>query len=148
MHFCIINGVNLNMLGTREPHIYGTETLDDLELMLREHVKDVELTFFQSNIEGEIVNCIHECYHNKIDGIVINPAAFTHYSYAIADAIKGVDIPTIEVHISNIHKREAFRQHSVTASSCIGSISGFGFSGYRLALEHLLYSNRKKDNNK
>ncbi len=149
MRCCIINGVNLNMLGVREPQIYGYEKLEDLEKMLTEYAvpKQMELRFFQSNFEGEIVNCLHECYKEKVDGIVINPAAFTHYSYAIADAIKAIDIPTIEVHISNIYKREAFRQHSVTASSCVGSISGFGLHGYVLALEHFLYSNSKMAHN-
>ncbi|ONI43580.1 type II 3-dehydroquinate dehydratase [Candidatus Epulonipiscium fishelsonii] len=138
MHIKIINGANLNFLGIREPHIYGNTSLVDLENTILEHANktQVEVSFFQSNIEGEIINCMQECYHKKIDGIIINPGAFTHYSYAIADAIKSVAIPTIEVHISNIYTREEFRRHSVTANACVGAITGLGMAGYILALDY------------
>ena len=131
----IINGPNLNMLGIREKGIYGTKTLSQINENLLEFSKklNINLDFFQSNIEGEIINKIHSCY-NDYDGIIINPGAYTHYSYAIADAILSVNIPTIEVHLSNIHKREEFRKKSVIAPACIGQISGFSSYSYNLAL--------------
>ena len=135
----VINGPNLNMLGIREPEVYGHETLKSVYEKIDKKAKElgVEVEFFQSNIEGEIINTIHKC-HNKFDGIIINPGAFTHYSYAIRDAIASVDTPAIEVHISNIHKREEFRHKSVTAAECIGQICGLGTDGYLFALEALL----------
>ncbi len=131
----IINGVNLNMLGKREPDIYGKETLDDInKYILNEFSeKDVKIDFFQSNIEGEIVNKIHTSM-NSYDGVVINPGAFTHYSIAIRDAISSVNIPFIEVHISNVYKREEFRHTSVIAPVCKGQIAGMGKLGYVLAV--------------
>lgn len=136
--YLIINGVNLNMLGIREPGIYGKSTLKDLEAMISEKAKElgVEADFFQSNFEGEIVEKIHSAM-GVYDGIIINPGAFTHYSYAIRDAFGSVKLPVIEVHISNIHKREEFRHTSVIAPECIGQICGLGFKGYALALEAL-----------
>lgn len=136
--FMIINGVNLNMLGIREPGIYGEETLSGLYKKISEKADSlgVAVEFFQSNIEGEIVNTIHRCY-NEFDGIVINPGAFTHYSYAIRDALSSVKVPAVEVHISNVHKREEFRHTSVTAPECIGQICGLGMDGYLYALEAL-----------
>lgn len=138
MKFLIINGVNLNMLGIREPGIYGSDTLADLETRVKKKADALgcEVSFFQSNIEGEIVNAVHSAFGNY-DGIVMNPGAFTHYSYAIRDALAAVKIPTIEVHISNIHKREEFRHTSVTVPECEGQICGLGFKGYELALEAL-----------
>lgn len=138
MKVLVINGPNLNMLGKREPGIYGTETLSELEKKIEECAAALraEVSFFQSNIEGEIINKIHEA-NGVYDGIIINPGAFTHYSYAICDALSSVSVPAIEVHISNIHKREEFRRKSVTAPSCIGQICGLGFMGYLLALEAL-----------
>lgn len=135
----VINGVNLNMLGVREPGIYGDETLEGLykKITAKAEQLGVLVEFFQSNVEGEIVNTIHKCYYEKFDGIVINPGAFTHYSYALRDALGSVKIPTIEVHISNIHKREEFRHKSVTAPECIGQICGLGMNGYLYALEEL-----------
>lgn len=135
----IINGVNLNMLGIREPGIYGNNTLNDLEQYITEKANqlDVETDFFQSNYEGAVCDKIHEAL-GKYDGIIINPGAFTHYSYAIRDALGSVKIPTIEVHISNIHMREEFRHNSVIVPECIGQICGLGFHGYVLALEALL----------
>lgn len=137
--YLVINGVNLNMLGVREPEIYGGQTLADLESRLTEKAKelDVSIDFFQSNFEGEIVERIHSAY-GCYNGIIINPGAFTHYSYAIRDAFGSVKMPVIEVHISNIHKREEFRHNSVIVPECIGQICGLGFKGYELALEALV----------
>lgn len=134
----VINGVNLNMLGIREPGIYGQNTLAELEAQITAHASElgVEVDFFQSNIEGEVVNAIHAAY-GVYDGIIMNPGAWTHYSYALRDALGSVKIPCIEVHISNIHKREEFRHTSVTAPECLGQIAGLGFKGYLLALEAL-----------
>lgn len=136
--YLVINGVNLNMLGIREPGIYGKSTLKDLEAAVEKKAKTlgVEVDFFQSNFEGEIVEKIHGTL-GVYDGIIINPGAFTHYSYAIRDAFGSVKLPVIEVHISNIHKREEFRHTSVIAPECVGQICGLGFKGYELALEAL-----------
>ena len=133
----VINGPNLNLLGKREPHIYGTTTIEDVNQQMEELAgeKDLKLTFFQSNHEGKIIDQIHEA-RERFDGIIINPGAFTHYSYAIADAVSAVSIPTIEVHISNIYKREAFRQHSVIAGVAVGQISGLGIFGYLAAVSY------------
>ena len=109
-----------------------------------EKYKAVELEFFQSNSEGALIDFMQQCYYNKVDGIIMNPGALTHYSYALADAIKSVSIPVVEVHISNIHARESFRSHSVTAANSIGIIGGFGFDGYTMALAGLVkYLNQK-----
>lgn len=137
--YLVINGPNLNMLGIREPGIYGSSTLSDLESMIEKKAMElhVGIEFFQSNHEGEIIDKIHSAM-NIFDGIIINPGAFTHYSYAIADALASVDLPAVEVHISNIHKREEFRKKSVTAASCKGQIAGLGFYGYICALEALI----------
>lgn len=134
--YLIINGPNLNMLGIREPGIYGGDTLEDVYELIRSNAKrlNVEVEFFQSNIEGEIINAIHSSM-GKYNGIIMNPGAFTHYSYAIHDALTSVNVPCIEVHISNIHKREEFRHKSVTAPACKGQICGLGVYGYVLALE-------------
>ena len=136
--FLIINGVNLNMLGIREPGIYGTNTLEGLEKQISKKAQElnVEVEFFQSNYEGAICEKIQQAL-GVFDGIIMNPGAFTHYSYAIRDALGSVKLPAIEVHISNIHKREEFRHHSVTVPECIGQICGLGFKGYELALEAL-----------
>ncbi len=136
--YLVINGVNLNMLGIREPGIYGNSTLADLEKQVTAAAErlGVAVDFFQSNFEGEIVEKIHSCL-GAYDGIIINPGAFTHYSYAIRDAFGSVKLPVIEVHISNIHKREEFRHTSVIVPECVGQICGLGFKGYMLALEAL-----------
>ncbi len=136
MKILIINGPNLNMLGTRETNIYGNKTLDDLYHMIEKEF-ECEFEFFQSNHEGDIIDKIHSAQGN-FDGAIINPGAYTHYSYAISDAIKCVDLDFVEVHISNIHKREEFRSTSVTAKNCVGQISGLGFYGYILAINYLL----------
>jgi len=139
MKILVLNGPNLNMLGIREPEIYGKETLEDIKAYILEQTEneDVELTFYQSNHEGALIDKIHEA-HSAFDGIVINPGAYTHYSYAIADALSSVKTPAVEVHLSNIHKREGFRHTSVTAASCIGQICGFGKYGYVMAIHALV----------
>lgn len=141
MKILVINGPNLNMLGKREPHIYGNATLEDLENLIKDTFKDkIYIEFFQSNHEGDIIDRLHES-NDTFDGVVINPGAFTHYSYAIYDAIKSININCVEVHISNIHQRqEEFRKKSVTAGACIGQISGFGFYGYILAINAIVNS--------
>lgn len=135
----IINGPNLNMLGKREPTIYGKDTLEDVENYCKNHAeqKGVLCEVFQSNIEGEIINKIHECFE-KHDAIVMNAGAFTHYSYAIADAISSVSKPCVEVHISNVHAREEFRHKSVIAPVCKGVVAGFGKKSYILAIDALI----------
>ena len=135
---CIINGPNLNLLGKREKEIYGDKSFEEVFNQLQEFAqsKSMDLSYFQSNLEGEIINKIHECMDN-MDYIVINPGAFTHYSYSIFDAILAVKVPTIEVHISNIFSREEWRKKSVISPACVGIISGFGLDVYRLALLHI-----------
>ena len=137
--YLIINGPNLNMLGIREPDIYGKETYEDLCNYIKAFAeeKGTAVDFYQSNCEGEIVTEIQKTM-NVYDGIVINPGAYAHYSYAIHDAIKSVPTPCMEVHISDISKRDEFRRISVTAPACIGMISGEGFAGYTMALEKLI----------
>ncbi len=139
MKIKVINGPNLNMLGIREPAIYGKGTYKDLEVFVEEISRElsVECEMFQSNCEGDIVTCIQECYE-KFDGIVINPAAYTHTSIAILDALKSVGIPTVEVHLSNVSEREEFRHHSFVSLYAEKVITGKGFSGYREAIEYLL----------
>lgn len=131
MKILIVNGPNLNLLGTREPEIYGSISMDDYLIELRTAFPQHEINDFQSNVEGEIINRIQE---DDFDALVINPGAFTHYSYAIADCLKNISKPKIEVHISNIYKREEFRQKSVTAAYTDGVLSGFGLKGYELAI--------------
>ena len=142
MKIAVIHGPNLNFLGIREPEIYGSQTLEIINSSIKEYGKerDLDLTFFQSNSEGALIDYIQECHEDEIDGIVINPAAYTHYSYAIHDALKSVDIPAVEVHLSNINTREAFRKESVTAPACIGQIAGFGPQSYLLGIEALIMS--------
>jgi 3-dehydroquinate dehydratase-2 len=144
MKLMVINGPNLNFLGIREKSIYGSRSFKEIENYIRESAislgHDIEMC--QSNIEGEIIDFIQRAYYEKCDGIIINPGAFTHYSYAIYDAIKSVNIDTVEVHLSQIYSREEFRQKSVTASACIGQICGFGEYGYVMAMNAL--ENRKK----
>lgn len=131
MKILIVNGPNLNLLGTREPEIYGTISMEDELSNLQHKFPDHQITYYQSNVEGIIINRIQE---DDFDALVINPGAFTHYSYAIADCLKNISKPKIEVHISNIYKREEFRQKSVTAANTDGVLSGFGLKGYELAI--------------
>ena len=134
MHILIINGPNLNLLGQREKVIYGEQTFEDYLGKLRELFADVKIDYCQSNVEGEIINAIHGA-RGKYGGIVLNAGGYTHTSVAIADAVGGVDIPVVEVHISNILAREEYRHVSLIAPKCRGSIMGFGLDSYRLAIE-------------
>ncbi|HBC88058.1 MAG TPA: type II 3-dehydroquinate dehydratase [Lentisphaeria bacterium] len=136
MKITVINGPNLQLLGIRKPEVYGSETLDGVRRRLESVAKElkIKISFLQSNSEGEIVDAICSSIKNGVDGIVINPAAYTHTSIAIHDALESVGIPAIEVHISNIHRREKFRRKSVTAPACIGQICGLGTDGYEWAL--------------
>lgn len=139
MKFLVINGPNLNLLGTREPGVYGSDTYEQLVQRIRASAAsmNVETEIFQSNHEGAILDRIHEA-RSAFDGIIINPGAYTHYSYAILDALKAVDLPAVEVHLSNIHKREEFRRTSVTAAGCDGQICGLGHFGYVAAMGYLI----------
>ena len=139
MRILVINGPNINMLGIREKNIYGNNDYNSLIEKIKKEANELncQVDFFQSNIEGEIITSIQKAF-GVYDGIIINPAAYTHYSIGILDALKAVNIPAIEVHISNIHQREDFRKKSVTAEGCIGQISGLGFEGYTLALIGLI----------
>lgn len=143
MKILCLNGPNLNRLGKREPSVYGTESLTDIENSLIQFGKQykVNISCFQSNHEGQLIDWIHEAEDNNVEGIILNPGAYTHTSYAIRDAIASITIPVIEVHISNIHKREAFRHLSVIAAVCVGQISGLGSFGYQLALETFIKRN-------
>lgn len=133
----IINGPNLNLLGKREPGVYGNESFDDYLVQLKQQFPQVQFIYFQSNIEGEIVDALQQYGFNQ-DGIIINPAAYTHTSVAIGDAIAAIPIPVIEVHISNVHAREDFRKISHVSSKAVGSIVGLGLKGYALATEWLV----------
>lgn len=139
MKFLVINGPNLNLLGQREPDIYGRQDYAALCRMVEEHAAAHGSTAecYQSNHEGAIIDVI-QAAQGVYDGIVINPGAYTHYSYAIHDALKAVSVPAVEVHISDIHSREEFRRVSVTAPACVGQISGQGFAGYTMAMDLLL----------
>ena len=147
MKIMVINGPNLNMLGIREKNIYGTFTYEDLckyiETYPNYKEKDIDFTFLQTNHEGEIVNFIHKAYTEKYDGIVLNAGGYTHTSVAIHDAIKAVSIPTVEVHISNIHAREEFRKVCMTSLACVGQITGLGKLGYVLAVVYLTEERKK-----
>lgn len=136
MKISIINGPNLNLTGKREPEIYGTQSLESYFQFLAAAYPDVEFTFFQSNIEGEIVDEIQRVGFDA-DGIVINAGAYSHYSLAIADALRATPAPAVEVHLSNVYSREPERHHSAIAPACVGVIAGFGLDSYRLAVEAL-----------
>ncbi len=142
MKILVINGPNLNMLGIREPKIYGSDTYKDLCVKIKNYAKKkgIKVSFFQSNCEGDLVTAIQKTY-NKYDGIVINPGAYTHTSVALLDAVKSVGVPTVEVHISDVSSREDFRQISYIRAACIGTITGKGFDGYNEAID-LLINNR------
>jgi len=137
LNITIINGPNLNLLGKREPGMYGNESFDDCLLQLKEAFPQVNFTYFQSNVEGEIVNAIQQYGFNQ-DGMILNPAAYTHTSIAIGDAVAAIKTPVIEVHISNVHARENFRKISHVSAKSVGSIVGLGLKGYALATEWFL----------
>ena len=147
MKIMVINGPNLNMLGIREKNIYGTFSYDDLckyiETYPNYKERDIDFTFLQTNHEGKIVDYIHKAYTEKYDGIVLNAGGYTHTSVAIHDAIKAVSIPTVEVHISNIHAREEFRKVCMTSPACVGQITGLGKLGYVLAVVYLTEERKK-----
>lgn len=137
MNIQIINGPNLNLLGVREKSIYGDISFEDYLITLRERYANITINYYQSNVEGEIINKLHEVGFS-CDGIVINAGAYTHTSVAISDAIAGIKTPVIEVHISNVYKREEFRHKSLLAANCRGVIAGFGMDSYRLAVENFV----------
>ncbi|MBP5770745.1 MAG: type II 3-dehydroquinate dehydratase [Bacteroidaceae bacterium] len=134
----IINGPNLNLLGRREPGIYGARSFEDYLDELRAAFPDVHLDYFQSNHEGDLIDCIHRCGFD-VDGIVLNAGAYTHTSIALHDALKAVPAPAVEVHISNVHQREEFRHRSLISAACRGVVCGFGLDSYRLAVEGIIH---------
>ena len=136
MKFLFINGVNLNMTGRREKGVYGTRTLGDINADISAHFAEDECLFYQSNLEGEICTRLHAAADEGVDGIILNAGAFTHYSYAIRDAIASIDVPVVEVHMSNVHAREEFRHTSVISAVCRGVIAGFGKDSYILAAQY------------
>lgn len=140
MKILVLNGPNINMLGIREPEIYGSNSYKDLLELIAAHAQDkgVAVEFYQSNHEGSLVDEIQKAYFSGVDGIVFNPAAYTHTSVAIADAVKGVGIPTVEVHISEVSEREDFRQVSYVRAACVKTICGHGFAGYTEAIDYLI----------
>jgi len=133
-HVLVLNGPNLNLLGNREPEKYGHDTLQNIEDRLASLASDHQIAFFQSNVEGELINRIHQAQVDKVDFILINPAAFTHTSIALRDAMLAVNIPFIEIHLSNVYARESFRHHSYLSDIAVAVISGLGAQGYELAL--------------
>ena len=138
MRILIVNGPNLDLLGKREPEVYGTLSLWDIENRLRQTYGNVTLEFYQSNDEGGIIDALHKAMDGSAAGVVLNAAAYTHYSYAIRDAVAALKVPVVEVHLSNIHAREEFRRRSVIAPVCTGVIAGFGVRSYELAIEYLM----------
>ena len=139
MKILIINGPNLNLLGQREPGIYGSESFESYLPQLRAKYPDIEIDYYQSNVEGELINKMQETgFFGGYDGIVLNAGAYTHTSVALLDCIRSLRCPVIEVHISNVHKREEFRHHSMISAACLGVICGFGLDSYRLAIEALV----------
>jgi len=147
MNILVINGPNVNFLGIREKGVYGTKDFNYLLGLLEEKAKETNtiIETFQSNCEGEIIDRIQKAYHDQVDGIIINPGAYTHYSYAIRDALASITVPIIEVHISNIHQREEFRHVSVTAPVCTGQIVGLGLQGYLLAVDAIIKRMEKNE---
>ena len=137
MKIIIINGPNLNLLGKREPELYGSQTFEDFFEDLKEKFKNIELSYFQSNIEGELIDKLHEVGFNY-DGIILNAAAYTHTSVGIGDAVKGIETSVVEVHISNVHAREEFRHQSFIAANAKGVIVGFGLKSYEMAVQSFL----------
>lgn len=143
MKIDIINGPNLNLQGNRQPDVYGTETFESMLRRLQERHLDVEVSYLQSNHEGALVDRLHAAQTNGIDGVVLNAGALSHYSIALLDAIGAISVPVVEVHLSNIYAREAFRRHSVISAACAGVIAGMGMDSYELAV-HWFTSKRKK----
>jgi 3-dehydroquinate dehydratase-2 len=139
LNLAIVNGPNLNLLGTREPEIYGHQTFDHYFKQLAQRFPLVQIHCYQSNVEGELINYLHSCM-GKVSGIIINAGAYTHTSIALADAISGINIPAVEIHISNVLAREDYRKTSFIASKCVGSISGLGIDGYALAVQYFIDS--------
>ncbi|MFA8434594.1 MAG: type II 3-dehydroquinate dehydratase [Marinifilaceae bacterium] len=137
MNFLIINGPNLNLLGIREKSIYGEDSFGDYLVKIKEMYEKINIDYYQTNVEGEIINKLHEVGFS-FDGVILNAGGYTHTSIALADAIAAVNTPVVEVHISNIHRRESFRHVSMIAPQCVGSIAGFGLDSYRLAVESLI----------
>ena len=144
MKLMLINGVNLNFVGIREKNVYGDKDFESICQDVKKYAesKNVEITLFQSNIEGEIVDALQRAYKENYDGVIINPGAYSHYSIAICDAIKSICIPCVEVHISNVHAREDFRKNCVTATACRAQLCGFGEYGYKMAIDAFLQMNK------
>ena len=136
-HILVLNGPNLNLLGKREPGIYGNDSMDSAFAALQERFPEVTLDFYQSNVEGELINKLHEVGFSY-DGVVLNAGAYTHTSVALHDAIKAIKTPVVEVHISNVYQRETYRHTSLITGACVGVIGGFGMDSYRLAIEAIL----------
>lgn len=140
LKIAIVNGPNLNLTGLREPQIYGRQTFEELITQLEQQFPDIRLVYFHSNIEGELIDFLHAC-RTDTDGIILNAGAYTHTSIALADALKAISVPCIELHLSNVLAREEYRKTSYIAAACIGSISGLGMHGYRLAIEYFVTLN-------
>lgn len=140
LHLAIVNGPNLNLLGTREPEVYGSQRFEDYLITLQKKFSQVQISYYQSNVEGELINHLHSCM-GKVQGVILNAGAYTHTSIALADAVAAIGIPVVEVHISNVLAREDYRKTSFIASKCIGSISGLGMNGYALAVQHFVELN-------
>lgn len=138
MNLLVLNGPNLNLLGTREPATYGAGTLASLEAGLEAAFSDVQFAFFQSNHEGALIDRLHQAHRDEVDGVVFNPGGYTHTSVALRDAVAAITPPVVEVHLSNVHAREAFRHRSLIAGACVGQISGLGHLGYHLAVHYFL----------
>lgn len=140
MKILVLHGPNLNLCGVREPDVYGRVTLDEINARLSALAgqRDVELRIVQSNHEGVLIDELHRAYAERFDGVLVNPGAFTHYSYALRDAIAAIALPAVEVHLSNVHKREEFRRRSVIAPVCVGQVLGLGCQSYLLGLEGLI----------
>jgi 3-dehydroquinate dehydratase-2 len=144
MRIMVVNGPNLNLLGKREPSLYGTTTFWDIENQLKKRFPDVVFEYFQSNSEGALIDHIHKAVDGAFDGLAINPGAYAHYSYAIRDAISTLKIPVVEVHMTNVYAREEFRHQSVIAPVCKGVVAGFGAMSYLLAVQFLIEAAGKK----
>ena len=144
MTLLVLNGPNLNLLGTREPDTYGSETLADVEATLRDAFPNVAFAFRQDNSEGALIDHLHAAHEQSLDGVVFNPGGYTHTSVALRDAIAAVDPPVVEVHLSNIHARESFRHQSRVAPVCVGQISGLGTAGYALAVRYLCDGHKER----